>query len=54
MLPLLEDNQDDDIDAWNDPSSQAQANNLLTKYDDVEDMALKKKRANRMQIGGGA
>ena len=24
---------------------------MLTKYDDVEDMALKKKRANRMQVG---
>ena len=24
---------------------------MLSKYDDVEEMALKKKRANRMQIG---
>lgn len=51
MLPILEDNEDDDIDAWNDPN-EAQRTDLLSKYDDVEDMALKKKRANRMQIGG--
>ena len=25
---------------------------MLDKYDDVEDFALKKKRANRTQIGG--
>ena len=25
---------------------------MLSKYDDVEEMALKKKRANRLQIGG--
>lgn len=49
MLPLLDDEEDDEVDGWRDPSETIP--NLLNKYDDVEDLALKKKRANRMQVG---
>ena len=53
MLPLLDNEDDDDVDAWNDPSSATAGGEvILSKYDDVEDMAMKKKRANRMEIGG--
>ena len=48
LLPL-DDNDDDDIDGWNDPSDTvASGQVLLSKYDDVEDLALKKKQANRI------
>ena len=46
MLPLQDDEQDDGD--YVDPADQ-----LLTKYDDVGEVALRKKRANRIQIGGG-
>ena len=51
---MLDNEDDDDIDAWNDPSSTLGAGGeaMLSKYDDVEDLAIKKKRANRMEIGG--
>ena len=50
MLPIADDDEDDEeVDAWNDPSDNH--DQLLSKYDDVEDMALKKKRANRIEIG---
>lgn len=51
---MLDNEDDDDIDAWNDPSSTVGAGGeaMLSKYDDVEDLAIKKKRANRMEIGG--
>ena len=48
LLPL-DDNDDDEIDGWNDPSDTvASGQTLLSKYDDVEDLALKKKQANRI------
>ena len=60
FLPLQDADDEDDIDAWQDPSETNASTGLgtgealLSKYDDVEDLALKKKRANRMQIGGEA
>ena len=53
MLPLLDSHEEDDIDAWADPNSdQVHKNPLLSKYDDVEDFAHLKKRANRIEISG--
>lgn len=50
MLPLQEAGEgDEDVDAWNDPSDTSVK--MLDKYNDVEDLAMKKKRANRIQIG---
>ena len=55
FLPLQDADDEDDIDAWQDPSeTNATGEALLSKYDDVEDLAMKKKRANRMQIGDKA
>lgn len=49
----IQDGDDDEIDAWAEPDEQLTSGNaLLSKYDDVEEFALKKKRANRIQIGG--
>ena len=54
FLPLQDADDEDDVDAWQDPSdtNATTGEALLSKYDDVEDLAMKKKRANRMQIGG--
>ena len=56
MLPLQDADDDDDIDAWNNELGAATKDGvneaLLSKYDDVEDLAFQKKRANRIQIGG--
>ena len=46
LLPVNDDN--DDVDEWEDPAG---GQNLLTKYDDVDEMAQKKKRAQRLKIG---
>ena len=60
FLPIHDADDEDDIDAWQDPSETNATNGLgtgealLSKYDDVEDLAMKKKRANRIQIGGEA
>ena len=53
MLPLQDlADEDDEVDAWNDPSETlASGQHLLSKYDDVAEMAANKKRANRIQIG---
>ena len=53
MLPLQDlADEDDEVDAWNDPSETlASGQTLLSKYDDVTEMAQNKKRANRIQIG---
>ena len=51
----IQDGEDDEVDGWAEPDEQLSSGNaLLSKYDDVEDFALKKKRANRIQIGKGA
>ena len=54
MLPLLESNDEgDQVDGWNDPGETTLASGqaILSKYDDVEEVALKKKRANRIALG---
>ena len=44
MLPL-NDEDADDVDEWAEPGSSLK---MLDKYNDVEELALKKKRANRI------
>ena len=52
MLPLMDEMEEDDaVDGWREPSDTFTGGQLLSKYDDVEEMAMKKKMAGRMTIG---
>ena len=42
---------EDAVDGWRDPNDTFTGGQLLSKYDDVEEMAMKKKMAGRMTIG---
>ena len=47
LLPI--DENDDDVDEWAEPEDSLPSGQvLLSKYDDVEDLALRKKQANRI------
>ena len=55
MVPLLDNSDEDDVDGWREPTETlASGQTLLSKYDDVEELAMKKKRANRVSIGATA
>jgi len=52
MMPLQDEFDDDDaVDNWREPSDTLTGGLLLSKYDDVEELALKKKAAGRLTIG---
>ena len=55
MLPLLDEAEENDaVDGWHEPSDTLTGGQLLSKYDDVEELAMKKKKAGRLTIGNGS